>query len=584
MKQIKALVEIVKAIRPAIKKGSFLILFEWVIKICKTLLDILFPLLLLDQLSSGNTIDHKVIFISLLIIVFLTFNYLQSMLGDFADTERKMINNRVLYLLAEKALKVSYKRNEEEEFLERKGGAEFSVRNYKSIDELIQCVSEILCEIVVLLVSGVFFIFQVPFLFVLILLGVIGQTIWNNNLNKKLEPYFHRLFPINRRFEWLSALKLDLGRQKDIRQFEMEDMITGKIGQYNKQTGEIFGEMNDLTYKTGIGVGLLNSFVIYSSYFYNAVKVIQGAVSIGEFLTLGAFIKQLNYILSSIGGRITHGKQLISYLQPLVELLGETPESVGGIELEKLESIEFQNVYFRYSDSEEWVLKDITFEIKQGEKIGIVGLNGAGKSTIVKLLCRFYPPTRGSLLVNGRPVDTYSAESYFSKLSAIFQDYTIFDMSIAENLLMGKKMDKTRLQAAIDVSDLRGKVDKLKDKEETLLGPQTYARGVQLSGGERQRLAIGRAICQDGDVFIFDEPNSSLDPVSEYEAYTKYAEMTKNKTAVYISHKMTTTQFCTKLLVLEDGRVTHFDTPENLLEDENSLYYKLFMHQKSLLK
>lgn len=432
-------------------------------------------------------------------------------------------------------------------------------------------------------VSGVYFFVQFPVLLVLIIMGIVFQTFLNNRLNARLEVYFNNLFSINRRFEWFSNLKLDLGRQKDIRQFQMQDFIVKKIDICNENTGNIFAEMNRITCQTDLKVNFINSFVLYSGYCHNAICFFLRKVNIGEFLSLYYLMNEVYTVLGKIGEDLIQGKQLISYLLPIEQLFRYEEIKNDGIPLEHVESICFDHLYFRYPGEELWVLEDVNFIVQAGEKIGIVGANGAGKTTLTKLLCRFYKPVKGKILINGIDINEYSMESYLSKISAIFQDFKTFDFTVSDNVKMGKTVEDERFRECLRLSALAEKVDELKEKERTLLGVQTNHGAIEFSGGERQRLAIARAVCQNGDIYIFDEPNASLDPVVELQTYSKYNEITHNKIAFYISHRMTTTLFCSKILVLEKGCVTDYDSPQNLLQNKESLFYKLYMIQKESL-
>lgn len=576
--------QLLKVIKPAFSKNSIIIAIEIIVNILVIAINVLFPLWIIDLvLNNNDNIINLIIDIVVLVILKFGIGIAQNFVKKAAEVERKVINYKVEYLLSSKILSIDFEMSENQEYLNLKSGACFAVKNYKSIDNLLLSISNIFCQIIVLIISGVYLIFNYPILIILMLVGVIGQFFFNSRLNKKLSKYFEKLFPINRRFDWLNSLKFDLGKQKDIRLFGMKDMILRKISKYNKETCNIFLQMNDLTYKSAIKVCFINALVLYLGYFLNAAKVISGAIGIGEFLMLNELLRQLNSIFTSIGDSATSSLQLISYLEPVINVLEYNSSFTGELDIEDIKSIEFRNVSYMYPNSNNLVLDDVSFIINKGDKIGIIGLNGAGKSTIVKLICGFYRPTSGDILINGVSIDEYNWDKYTKKICPVFQDFKVFDFSIKENIVLNNETSENRVRAVIESSNLYEKINKLPKHEDTMIGPQIHNDGIKLSGGEEQKLAIARAMYRKGLLYIFDEPNSSLDPMAEYKTYEQYNKMIRNDTAIFISHRMVTTKFCTKLLTIEKGKVTNFTTPENLLKDKKSLYYKLFNMQKEQL-
>jgi len=582
-KQIKTLGKILKVIKPVLTKHSFIILIDILVSIVSIGIDIVFPLLVINLVIYKKAVDAIIINIIVLVIIKFGMNIVQGFIKNSAEAERKIINYKIEYLISVKILSVEYELTEKQKFLDLKSGACFAVKNYKSIDNLIQCMSNILCQIVILVVSGGYLIFSYPVLLILMVVGVMSQMYLNCSLNKKLGVYFEKLFPINRRFEWLNSLKMNLGRQKDIRLFDMKDMILRKIAKYNLSTCKIFGNMNDLTYKSVIKVNLVNIIVLYLGYALNGLNTVKGSLGIGEFLMLNELLRQISSVFNTIGDNVTSSMQLISYLEPLLNILDYKPISLCDNKIKSIETIELKNVSFKYPDAKDFVLKNVSFSIKRGEKIGIIGLNGAGKTTVVKLICGFYKPTEGEIFINGVSMNDYDWRQYISRICPVFQDFKIFDFTIKENIVLNEEYSSANLEKTLKESDLFEKVNTLSNHEDTLLGPQSFKDGIQLSGGEQQKLAIARAMYRDGDMYIFDEPNASLDPMAEYNTYKQYNKMIKDSIAIFISHRMITTRFCTKILTVENGNITNFDTPENLLRQEDSLYCKLFSMQKEQL-
>ena len=238
-----------------------------------------------------------------------------------------------------------------------------------------------------------------------------------------------------------------------------------------------------------------------------------------------------------------------------------------------------ENLSFSY-DGNKQVLTNISMQIKPGEKIAIVGLNGAGKSTLVKLICRMYQADSGEILINGRNIYEYDYTSYMDTISAVFQDYRIFNFTIAENIsCQAKDCDVAEVKRLIREVGLEEKVKELPLGMESRFGKDYDEDGIEMSGGQAQKIAIARALYKKASMVILDEPASALDPIAEAEIYEKFNSLVEEKTAIYISHRMSSSVFCDKILIIDGGTVADFDTHESLMKKTESLYYKLFMSQ-----
>jgi ABC-type multidrug transport system fused ATPase/permease subunit len=273
--------------------------------------------------------------------------------------------------------------------------------------------------------------------------------------------------------------------------------------------------------------------------------------------------------------------QNAAYIKPLVSLMeikaeqdiGAKEEFVGSIN-----EIEFRNVSFAYPHTDILVLDQVSFKINHGEKISLVGLNGAGKTTLIKLLCRLYKPNEGEIIVNGKNINDYDLASYIKAISAVFQDFKLFAWTIAENISNDNQHQEEAYKTANKVG-LKNKIDALPEGINTLYSKIYDEKGVDLSGGESQKVAIARALYKDASLVILDEPTSALDPLAEADIYANFNSLVEDKTAIYISHRMSSSVFCDKVLVIDKGKVSDFDTHEHLMEKRDSLYYKLFATQ-----
>ncbi|MDE7282141.1 MAG: ABC transporter ATP-binding protein/permease, partial [Lachnospiraceae bacterium] len=331
----------------------------------------------------------------------------------------------------------------------------------------------------------------------------------------------------------------------------------------------------------------INDLQAAVSYGYVGLRVITDWF--GKRSSLGSFTMYVNAAvqfsanITAFGQAVIRLGQLLGYLEPFMELmeLPDEQEVQQGVEFHgPVESIVFENVDFTYPGSEKKVLKQVSFSVKKGEKISVVGLNGAGKTTLIKLLCRLYQPQSGRILVNGRDIMEYDYQSYMRQVTAVFQDYRLFAFSIEENIsCQTQGQDSGTVERLISQVGLSEKMKELPQGIHTLLGKEYDEKGTEMSGGQQQKVAIARALYKDASMIILDEPTSALDPLAEAEIYENFNELAGGKTAFYISHRMSSSVFCDKILVIDEGQVADFAEHEELMKKEGSLYRRLFEAQ-----
>ena len=228
--------------------------------------------------------------------------------------------------------------------------------------------------------------------------------------------------------------------------------------------------------------------------------------------------------------------------------------------------IELRNVRFRYPGAEQDTLHDLNLTIHAGEKLAVVGLNGAGKTTLVKLICGFYDPTEGQVLLNGQDIRQYNRRDYYKLFTAVFQDFSILETTLADNVTQStENIDRDRIKDCIEKAGLTEKIDSLKAGMETHVGRSVYEDGMDLSGGETQRLMLARALYKGAPIMVLDEPTAALDPIAENDMYLKYNQMAAGCTSVYISHRLASTRFCDRIILLSDGGIAEEGTHDSLM-------------------
>lgn len=553
----------------------------------KLWLNIILPKFLVDELLGGRDAGLLLCFGALLVANNVGMTWLDKLCKRFLEAKQDYLRNEMNKKMAEKIMNLEYSYLEDPYYLDLKERAVFAISNQDCIANLVLCVSKTFSG--ALSLAGLLVIIATlgPVMIVVLLAAVAVMLLLYRNMSQKLVEVMSNLIPYNRKFSYYYGLHVKKEFQKDIRLYQMSDMIRERTKSY---TLEIFDHMEEMYVKQGQsfgGASIVNDAVAAICYAYVGLRTVSSRF--GSQLTLGALTMYvsaaINFTTSvfSFGESIVMVMQVLSFLDPYMEFMAlaeETTPEGGTIFAGPVETVEFSHVTFTYPKAEKPVLTDISFSVSRGEKISIVGLNGAGKSTLVKLLCRMYKPDSGQIRINGKNIYDYDYMSYMKEISAVFQDYRLFNFSIAENIsCRSADADEKRIQKLVDQVGLREKVDSLKDGIKSRFGKEYDQEGIEMSGGEGQKIAIARALYKESSMVILDEPASALDPIAEAEIYEKFNSLVEDKTAIYISHRMSSSVFCDRILIIDGGRVADFDTHEHLMQKTDSLYYKLFESQ-----
>ncbi|CDB30552.1 putative uncharacterized protein [Firmicutes bacterium CAG:137] len=368
---------------------------------------------------------------------------------------------------------------------------------------------------------------------------------------------------------------------KVIRLYDMGDMLKENYRRYMDIARPVYVKMC----KSERAFHLLNTALagVSSIYAYLLVllKVMAGAVSIGSFTqyvgALAAFQNDISRILYS-SMRV---RRMVSYLGHFLDFLALKSTHTGTIPTEKRQDhvyeIEFHHVSFAYPGSTEPVLKDLSCKLTLKHKMAVVGLNGAGKTTFIKLLCRLYDPTEGYITLNGVDIRKYDYRQYQALFGVVFQDFQLFPFPVGQNVAASLHFDEERLWRCLEQAGVADRVRAMGQKLETPISAVDEA-GENVSGGEAQKLAIARALYKDAPFVVLDEPTAALDPLSEYEIYSRFDELVRDKTSIYISHRMSSCRFCQDILVFQEGRLVERGSHETLLEAKG-LYASLWNAQ-----
>lgn len=458
------------------------------------------------------------------------------------------------------------------------------------LDSFIQSMRRVISCI--LIIGGVSYVISKSSLIILIALVVsLAINLYNDYLNARhnftdtKEEVEYR-----RKSTYLQSISSDFSFAKEIRLFNLKNRFHKRMDEVDQllfRARESRRKERNSSAAVAYAAEAILDICMYLFYGYQVL--VSAAITLGEFSLYINALRQLKSSVDDIIYTLTDFIVNTEYLDKFFTFIEQKTNSANIESKSAVASkaaIQFENVFFRYPNSEQYTLKNINITLNAGETLLIVGENGAGKSTFAKLLCGLYRPTEGRILFNGVDISAMEPQEYMRQVSAVFQDYKLFAMSISDNICSmhgkhGKNIDKIR--NALTQTNMLDKVDGLCEKENTQLYRIFDENGVEFSGGEMQRLAISRAIYKDSPILVLDEPTSALDPKAEYEIYSSFQKISNNRTAVYISHRMSSTKFSDKIAVFKDGEISEYGTHDELM-GSNGLYSELYSLQSSLYK
>ncbi len=408
-------------------------------------------------------------------------------------------------------------------------------------------------------------------LFALVLAGMMvsASRVFQSFAGKQLQIFSDHAGVENKLMYFLNQIYGNAGAAKMIRIYGMEEMILENTQINQDKSMDYFRQMCAVERQEGDANKLVSSFFTIASYLLVAAKTVAGAISVGAFTRYAGALSQFGNACFTIIASNGELRKISVYMEEFLGFLDmESIHAKGSIPVEKREDGEyelaFENVSFHYPGSRELVLKDVSCKLRIKGKLAVVGRNGAGKTTFIKLLCRLYEPTKGRITLNGIDIRKYDEEEYRRLFGVVFQDFKLFAFPVWENITAGFERKQERIEEALRQADAEKLVEHMPEGTDTWLY-KNLEDGVEISGGEAQKLALARALYKDAPVVILDEPTAALDPKAEAEVYARFNEMVEGRTSIYISHRMSSCRFCDDIIVFENGRIAERGSHEELL-------------------
>ena len=591
MKRMKAVFAALREMHRLEKRLIPIALTVAVIMAVMPFVNVWFTAKIVDLLDVGANMRELAVYIALAVGINLVLGFFNTYFGDVQYMFRSLMYNKELQSIAEKLYTIEYKKLEDSDFKDLvHKHAEAQDRVFSAFVQFTWMMRDFVSGMITLVISvGIIFpllkigfvttgdaFFEKPIflltLFGAILVMTVIMLIVALRMNKAYFRSADEYSRLDRVFYFFLNLFTDYKTGKEIRLYKEQDLIERTATDAILTDGEkVLRKASLNSAKSGSFVAVLGAVVGFGIYLFIGVKGHYGLFGIGSLvLYCGSFMQIINGIMKMAAtfGKTEEMVPLVNYYFAIMQTTDEMTYGERELDLSNTFEITFQDVSFRYPGSEAYALQHINLTIRSGEKLAVVGRNGSGKTTFIKLLCRFYDVTEGQILLNGIDIRQYSKESLQKLYSVVFQDYKIFSTTLAQNVSASNAYDEQRLYASLDKANMKDRVLKMEKREQTYLYKDLDQSGVEISGGEAQKLALARALYKDAPVVILDEPTAALDPIAEYEIYNRFNSFVEGKTAIYISHRLSSCAFCDKIAVFHQARLEELGTHQELLAQQ----------------
>lgn len=424
-----------------------------------------------------------------------------------------------------------------------------------------------------------------PWLMALLFVAVIPAFLGESHFNNRSYALYRRQTPERRELDYIRYVGASDETAKEIKVFDLSGFFVDRFRSLSTKFFEAGKKLSKQRALWGTIFSFLGTAGYYGAYVYIIRQAVNGTLSIGDVTFLSGSFRQLRGLLEGILTRFSSVSQGAIYLKDFFDFFEIQPRMKPAFKARSFpnpirEGFVFENVGFKYANAEHWANRHLNFTLKAGEKLALVGENGAGKTTLVKLLSRLYDPTEGCILLDGYDLKEYDLADLRKNIGVIFQDFLRYQMIASQNIAVGdvaEQQNEPLIVASAEQSLANTVIDKLPGKYNQQLG-RRFNNGVDLSGGEWQKIALARAYMKDAQLLILDEPTAALDARAEYEVFQRFADLTKGKTAVLISHRFSTVRMADRILVLNKGELEEIGSHQELLQ-KNGRYAELFLLQ-----
>lgn len=551
------------------------------------LVSIAMPKFIIDELMGMRRVEYLAFYVGIIVGYLVVAKILTTYFSQMGFTLRVKVSTDFDRFLNDKLSKADFINFDKPEFLDMKKRAEkFLYGDWHGFSYVLDSALMIIGQVITL--AGIVAIIATLNIWILVLFIILIalSSIVEMRAKKNQIAIGLQAVEVERRWMYFSGLFTQFQYGKEIRVNRISDWLLLKLEEFHKQSVDFYHRRNLFLIKSE-SFGAITIFIQQCiAYWYVIGQVINNQLSIGDFtLYIGAitgFALAMKKVVSSVVDIKVYG----AYYDALQEYLN-IPQYMRENKQLPLPNgeyiLEFKNVSFRYPGQETNALSNVNITIKSGQRLAVVGENGAGKTTFVKLLIRMYDPTDGKILLNDVDIKDIDYDSYMDLFSVVFQDYKLFSFSLKENVILGKDEEDEKVLDILTQVGLGKKVESLPKGIHNDVYKEFDKNGFEPSGGEGQRIALARALYKDAPIVVLDEPTAALDPRAENEIYKQFDVLVRNKTAVYISHRMASTRFCDSVIVFDKGRIVEYGNHDELLK-QNGLYAEFYNMQSQYYK
>lgn len=566
------------------KNYIFLIPIFILTTIIGTVITTYIPSLVVYFIENNFDISKILILLLLLILLFIVIQIVTSFINEILSLGYTVIRATIPFkMITRSSLNMDYQifelKETKDKFLKAQDGVG---SNYDGIEGLYRDFPNLIIAIFGFLIFGLTTIFISYYVLIIIIVIFVINLATSRFIAKKDNKYKDEISKISSNISYFSLVSESEKEAKDIRSYSLSSKFKKILDGYQSSIGKIIFKLNFLwflpEFELSIGA-IIRDLVAYGFLIY---QVINGDIVVSEFVALissiTAFNSYIDKISTSLDNNIRRGIE-ISYFKSFFDIKNKfnyiSKVSDEDKILSKPFEININNISFKYEGSDNYIFKDFSLKIKEGEKIALVGINGAGKTTLAKLLVGLYYPSEGDILINDVSIKDFNINNYYKHVSMVNQNIYPLAFTIKDNIICNDKFDENKFNQVLIDSGLKEKVNSLKNKENTYISQNFSSEGINLSGGEMQKMYLARALYKDSSFLILDEPTSALDPLAEGELYNKYATLVKNKTSIFISHRLSSTRFCDRIYFLKNGKIVEEGSHDELMAKKKE-YYKMF--------
>lgn len=595
-KKFKLMIKNIRYFVPLLLKvNPFSVLFMLVHALLQSLsriIWVIFPKLILDELMGSQDVKVLITIVLTFSISVMLLNFLRDLFAQINEYYASKTDFLIDEMFNEKIANVDYFNIEDPKFADELTYAKQSLNNYSNgIYSVTFSIMHIVSNALTFAGTiGIIATSNLPWFIIAILIGlVIVATFVNSKINScyiKIEENYNKSMVRRNRCQWYYSNSIMAFRsQKNLRAYNGYQMIDKYGEHYNNELNK---SNKKLAYRLGTAD---NAYALASNIITRLLTILILVYAVFNYdITIAVFtmvFSGIGTINSSIDNIIYFVKKYYQdcvYQDNFINLMNKESVFKDGVEpIDHIETIEFKNVSFKYPRTENYILNNVSFKITNKEKVSLVGLNGAGKTTIIKLLCRFYEVLEGEILVNGININRYKYDDYMKQIAVVFQDFKIISFSIHDNIANNED-NQEKLYDCLKRAQVLDKVLSLPNKEHTYINKWFDNKGVEFSGGEMQKFALARALYKDSDLVILDEPTSALDPLSEAEIYYHFNDVVGKKLCLFISHRLSSCIFSDRIMVLDGSRIVEVGNHQELMKNKDGLYYKMFNAQAEYYK